>query len=292
MATTPTKAGRIAQQVIGACIRALRQQAGYTLEQLASRARLSYQYLSGIETGKENFSIGVLERLCTALDRPLRELIDAAYRHEDSDRSPRVNAGDLRAGVPLPSGLGPAELEATLNQAQLMLFRINRGMRGVIGRSGHPLLRSDLRTVATEVLCIAVAANSSFRAVGTGDRPNCLVARSRGGKVVSLEVEARPAEEVRCESCHATGGWHLWSAFEVDAQGELYFPFVAVAELGPPDDHWERIGETARYQASPFGLTRLLDCTVLATRPPPDSWRSVEQRPPGESVPPWSVFAS
>ena len=71
-----------AQQLIGRCIRALREQRGMTLEQLASQARITYQYLSGVENGKENFTIGVLEKIAEALRFPLSELVTAAYHEE------------------------------------------------------------------------------------------------------------------------------------------------------------------------------------------------------------------
>lgn len=61
----------IAQQLIGRCIRSLREERRLTLEQLASAAGISYQYLSGVENGRENFTISVLESLATALELPL-----------------------------------------------------------------------------------------------------------------------------------------------------------------------------------------------------------------------------
>lgn len=71
-----------AVKVIGGAIRGLREQRGLTLEKLASHANISYQYLSGIETGKENFSIAILEKIAKALDIPLLSLISAAYGTE------------------------------------------------------------------------------------------------------------------------------------------------------------------------------------------------------------------
>ena len=49
------------QKIIGSRVRILRQQQKTSLESLASKAGISYQYLSGIETGKENFTVQVLE---------------------------------------------------------------------------------------------------------------------------------------------------------------------------------------------------------------------------------------
>lgn len=70
---------KMATKVIGAAIRELREERGLTLEGLAATADISYQYLSGIETGKENFSIKILEKISRALDTPIVTLISLAY---------------------------------------------------------------------------------------------------------------------------------------------------------------------------------------------------------------------
>jgi transcriptional regulator with XRE-family HTH domain len=71
--------GKVAVKVIGGAIRQLREERGLTLERLAASATISYQYLSGIETGKENFSIRILEKIARALDMPMVTLISHAY---------------------------------------------------------------------------------------------------------------------------------------------------------------------------------------------------------------------
>ncbi|HUS25327.1 MAG TPA: helix-turn-helix transcriptional regulator [Candidatus Binatia bacterium] len=73
------------QQRIGSRIRVLRKRRGLRLEDLASRAGISYQYLSGVENGKENFSIAVLDAIAHALEVSLRSLIVSAL-------SPRARA--------------------------------------------------------------------------------------------------------------------------------------------------------------------------------------------------------
>ncbi len=68
-----------AQKILGAGIRALREQRNLSQEILSDRAGISYQYLSGIENGKENFTIQVLESLAKALETPLDSLVAGAY---------------------------------------------------------------------------------------------------------------------------------------------------------------------------------------------------------------------
>lgn len=87
-----------AVKVIGGAIRGLREQRGLTLEKLASSASISYQYLSGIETGKENFSIAILEKIARALDVPLLSLIAVAYGQEYRVAPSQLDAGPRKSG--------------------------------------------------------------------------------------------------------------------------------------------------------------------------------------------------
>jgi transcriptional regulator with XRE-family HTH domain len=84
--------GNVAVKVIGGAIRAVREQKGLTLENLAANADISYQYLSGIETGKENFSIKILEKIARALEMPMAALISNAYEREQPAPAPERKA--------------------------------------------------------------------------------------------------------------------------------------------------------------------------------------------------------
>jgi transcriptional regulator with XRE-family HTH domain len=68
----PTKAS------LGKTIRALRQQRGLTIEGLAHDSDLHPTYVSGIERGRHNPTLDVLNRLASALQVPLSELIRQA----------------------------------------------------------------------------------------------------------------------------------------------------------------------------------------------------------------------
>jgi len=87
--------GKVAVKVIGGAIRQLRERRGLTLEALAASAGISYQYLSGVETGKENFSIRILEKIARALDLPMVALISQAYESEAAEPA----AGKSRTGT-------------------------------------------------------------------------------------------------------------------------------------------------------------------------------------------------
>lgn len=73
-----------AQRLIGAAIRRFRERDGLTQEQLATKAGISYQYLCGIETGKENFTIRILEQIARALGLTPATLVAVAYGEESS----------------------------------------------------------------------------------------------------------------------------------------------------------------------------------------------------------------
>jgi len=92
-----TGAGRRAHGIIGEAIRRLRERDGLTQQQLAVDAGISYQHLCGIERGHENFSIGMLERIATALDLSLAALVGAAYGEESSIGFARPLANGARA---------------------------------------------------------------------------------------------------------------------------------------------------------------------------------------------------
>ncbi len=56
------------RKLIGERIRLIRKQKGITQEELAEKAQLMYQYISGVERGSRNISIDSLERIIDALE--------------------------------------------------------------------------------------------------------------------------------------------------------------------------------------------------------------------------------
>jgi transcriptional regulator with XRE-family HTH domain len=65
---------------VGFNLRRLREAKGLTQEELAYRADIHQTYLSGVEGGKRNPSIAVLDRVATALDTDIRALFDSPGR--------------------------------------------------------------------------------------------------------------------------------------------------------------------------------------------------------------------
>ncbi len=69
--------------VLGARIKAVRKQRGWSQEQLAERAGISTQYVSNIERGKENPTLDLLLRVAQALKVSPAEIFDLEARGLD-----------------------------------------------------------------------------------------------------------------------------------------------------------------------------------------------------------------
>ena len=80
-----------AKAMIGRFIRKLREQKQLTQEQLASKTGITYQHLSGMENGRENFTIDILESLARALALPLPQLVAGAFAPESTTAGITVN---------------------------------------------------------------------------------------------------------------------------------------------------------------------------------------------------------
>lgn len=61
--------------VFGANLRAARQAAGLTIEELADRAGMNWSYVSQCERGERNATIGTLLRLARALNIQASQLL-------------------------------------------------------------------------------------------------------------------------------------------------------------------------------------------------------------------------
>lgn len=83
-----TKSGRQVCVALGARIRTLRMELGWTQEQLAKKAVLHSTYIGGIERGERNLTLVNLSKLAKAFSVPLGELF------RNLDREPAVEEAD------------------------------------------------------------------------------------------------------------------------------------------------------------------------------------------------------
>ena len=116
-----------AKVTIGRFVRKLREQKQLTQEQFAAKTGITYQHLSGMENGRENFSIDILESLARALACPLPQFITGAFAPEPS-AIPIRSTAIFSAAVPLPPGMNISHLEAAMNATQGIVARINANL--------------------------------------------------------------------------------------------------------------------------------------------------------------------
>ena len=70
------RAVRHLRKFLGQRLRALRKQKGFSQERLGRRSGLSGKFIGEVERGEKSISVDSLYHIATALETPLRELID------------------------------------------------------------------------------------------------------------------------------------------------------------------------------------------------------------------------
>ena len=119
-----------AKATIGRMIRLLRESEGLSQEKLAARAGLTYQYLSAVENGKENFTVGILESIANALGVEFLSLIERAYT--DSSPIPTVKPDCFIPGAALPPELHLSHIESVLNETHKVIRLINTTLKRIL----------------------------------------------------------------------------------------------------------------------------------------------------------------
>ena len=61
---------------VGLNLQRLRRDKGFSQEELADRAQIHQTYLSGVERGRRNPTITVLQRIAEALDADITDLVE------------------------------------------------------------------------------------------------------------------------------------------------------------------------------------------------------------------------
>jgi transcriptional regulator with XRE-family HTH domain len=69
---------------VGLNLQRLRREKGLSQEELADRAQIHQTYLSGVERGRRNPTITVLQRIAEALEADITDLVE---RRQQRDRS-------------------------------------------------------------------------------------------------------------------------------------------------------------------------------------------------------------
>jgi transcriptional regulator with XRE-family HTH domain len=286
------------QLLIGRAVRALREQRGFTLEQLAPVAGITYQYLSGLENGRENFTIGVLQRLSEALKLPLKSLVVLAYESTERQQTPRVNGTFFRRSVPLPGALTYEMLEEAMNRTQMIFYLINRNMVMEVGRPLQDLIQgNNFSGLVSNVFSDAMDQLTVFKHNHDQRYPDLVCEVTHEG----LEVKATIQIGKGGESHNGHSGWHTVICFDRTDFG-IQFSHVMFAMLKGHqelDADWKYVGSrvnaetgsrrTETYNTTGAGTTKLRDGSVYLdpSRINYSRWR---QRRHG-TVPSFSIFA-
>jgi transcriptional regulator with XRE-family HTH domain len=289
----------LARELIGRAIRQRRLSVGETLEQVSTSAGITYQYLSLLENGRENFTIGVLESVSGALQISLNELVNSAYRGAVEAAAPCVEEGFFRRAVPLPGGLTYKALAAAMNRTQEVFWMINKNMVAEVGRPLHELVQgNNFSGLVSNVFSDAMDQHTSFKHNDHQRYPD-LICEKTG---VGLEVKATIQVGKGGESHNGHSGWHTIVCFEITDQG-IEFLHVMFGELiGHQEENadWNYVGSkvneetgsrrTETYNTNLFGLTKLRDGSAFLNSEKIiyKRWRKARHG----AVPSYSIFSA
>lgn len=293
-----------ARTTIGRFVRQIRETKQLTQDQVATKTGISYQFLSGLENGRENFSIDVLESLAKALETPLQRLISGAYGAQESCALPGCKPEFFRPGVPLPQGMKISHIEAAITATQNLVARINANL---VASGAKPLpdyiQGNNFSGLVSNVLCDALDEHSPFKHNSDQAYPDLINPRAKeDGKPVGLEVKSTIQIGKGGESHNGHSGWHLIACFQIEpATGIVRFVHVMIAVLNGhthPQSDWVYVGSkvnattgsrrTETYNTTLTGTTKLRDGTVYLDPTVIDfkRWRQARSGP----VPAYSIF--
>lgn len=290
------------QKIIGTCVRTLRQQQKISLESLASKAGVSYQYLSGVETGKENFTVQVLESLAKALSIPVRALVVAAYDGASGVSAPTLNTKYFRHQVPLPKGLNPSHIENAANLTQSIIHRINHNMSLEVGQNLQSLIQgNNFSGLVSNIFSNSMDECSPYKHNHDQKYPD-LICKNCDDNEIGLEVKTTINIGKGGESHNGHSGWHVIACYNFIESGDIKFVHIMFANINghqsdSPD--WNYVGSkvnsttgsrrTETYVTNLKGTTKLRDGSVYLD-PEIVSYGRWRQERDG-SIPPWSIFA-
>lgn len=293
-----------AQRIIGACVRALREQRKITLEQLAMQAGVTYQYLSGVETGKKNFTIHVLEKLADALRLPLNFLVATAYNAAAGHAAPLVADKYFRKQVPLPEGLTIGHIRDAANLTQSIIHRMNRNMIDAVGTPLQNLIQgNNFSGLVSNIFSNSMDQCSPYKHNHDQKYPDLIYRKGNKGKGIGLEVKLTVNVGKGGESHNGHSGWHVVACYNFLGSGDIAFVHLMFAILNghqSTDSDWSYVGSkvnaetgsrrTETYTTNGFGTTKLRDGSVYLDTDAVDFSRWRQSRREGD-VPRWSIFS-
>jgi len=264
-----------AKSAIGATIRQLREAAGFSQERLAERAGITYQYLSAVENGKENLSLGILEALANGLGLSLATLVERSF--EPSRVMPLVQRQFFIEKASLPPRLTLSGLEAALNETHKIIRLINTTLTKVAERPLSAYIQgNNFSGIISNILCDALSRLTPYKHNHDQRYPDLICKSEKGSQVAGLEIKTTIRPGKGGESHNGHSGWHMVACFSLDkASGDIRFVHVMFAELmghGKPKADWKYVGSkvneatgsqrTETYTTTPAGTAKLRHGTV------------------------------
>jgi transcriptional regulator with XRE-family HTH domain len=293
-----------AKATIGLFVRQMRETKGLTQEQVAAKTGISYQFLSGMENGRENFSIDVLESLGQALDCPLPQLVAAAYAPPGIAQPPVARREYFRPQVPLPPGLKISHLEAAMNATQALVARINASLVASGAKALPEYIQgNNFSGLVSNIFCDALHEHSPYKHNSHQAYPDLINPSAKiGGKTAGLEVKSTIQIGKGGESHNGHSGWHLIACFSIEEKtGLVRFIHIMFAVLNGhthPKSDWKYVGSrenaqtgsrrTETYNTTSIGTTKLRDGSVYLDPTAVDfsRWRVAREGP----APDYSIF--
>jgi len=292
-----------AKKLLGHAIRTRREALKLSQERLAERARITYQYLSALENGRENFSIGVLESLASALSVSLPDLVSVAYgEHPEEVSFPRIDRSHLRK-VPLPRDLTLEHVADALDETQRVIRLLNQSLLRAGGRPLSEYIQANnFSGIVSNVLSDSFDRLTPYRHNHDQKYPDLANRNSKGRMICGLEVKSTVQIGKGGESHNGHSGWHVVACFKlIRESGDIRFIHVMFANLighSQTDADWKYVGSsvnsesgsqrTETYNTTGIGTTKLRDgsafldpAEVTFTR-----WRPQHR----DGIPSFSIF--
>ncbi len=290
-----------AKNILGQYIRFLRQSKGLSQQIFSEKVGISYQYLSGLEKGRENFTVNILEFLSEGLGLSFPTLVADAYDVYNKHHIPDVNKNFFRPDIPLPQGLNIESLSRAMTQVQYIIAKLNARLIDIGAGPFSTLIQgNNFSGIVSNLLTKAIHEHSPYKDNSEQKYPD-LICR-HNGEIIGLEIKTTKNIGKGGESHNGHSGWHLLSCYEFCGyDNNIRFIHIMCAYL---DSHkseapdWKYLGSrvnsetgsqrTETYITNLYGTTKLRDGSVYLDDTVIDFSRWKQKR--RGKVPCYSIF--
>ena len=218
---------------LGKSIKQAREKLGISQVTLAERAAISYQYLSGLENGRENLSVSVLDSVCLALGIELDQMVCRGKKYLNTPKNfnvaerPGIEKSNFRE-VPLPKGLTNAEIYLALKETELAISALNDSMITQYGFSLSSLIqKNNFSGIVSNLITKFIDSGTSFKSNTETKYPDLIDPSSK----IGLEIKSTMNIGKGGESHNGHDGWHLLCCFELLNCGNIKFVHIMAADL-------------------------------------------------------------